>query len=224
LFKDPLTEHCKKMNCKARVSFLGEKRDRKFVKISDGNYAFKTTVSFSYSLFPLEEGELQLGTLKINYFNPNSETYEESSLTFPTLKVLPKPALSQNEVEKETDNLFLPLLLLLLIGSASFLIYNFREDLISLFKTLKIPKVLKLGAVNRDLEILDKLIGNKNGILLKNYLLSKNFDTKLISKILELKSENPNKKMVDIYRALKKEDKEELSKLIQEQFSKGEKL
>ncbi len=224
LFNDPLTHHCKMYTCKARISFLGEKRDRNFTKVGEGRYAFKTNIQFQYSIFPLQEGTLDLGNLSINFFNPEVEEYQESTIQIPKIEVLPKVEISEEQIESE-KNFYLPVLSFLLLGSLIFLLYNFKEDLLFYIQKIIHLQLHFLDAQTLEkLQELDKLIGSKTGSLLKNYLYSKGFSSAFINKILQIKSEHSNKKLVDIYKTLKKEDKEELISLIQRQSTGGEKI
>jgi hypothetical protein len=229
LFKDPVSSFCQSQACKARFSLLGEKRDRRFVKLSEGKYGFASNVSFTYSFFPEQEGVFDLGEMEISYFNPEMENYQVSRAKFPSIVVKPARILADTDVEG-SGGFYKVLLVCLLSMSAGFLVYRFLPDLkngiqeFSRFQD-KLPSYLKdrFGLVPPEIEDIESIVGKKTDALLKNYLIQKGYPPHLAEELTRWKRVKGNRNFLEIYKELKNQEKAEIVKLVRELLKEGEK-
>jgi hypothetical protein len=222
LFKDPLSSLCASYNCKARISLLNENRNRRFVKLSEGNYGFSTTITFTYSIFPNQEGELDLGKVSITFFNPELKNYFTSSAEFPKIFVHPKKQIEVIHEETSSKEIYTKVLFILLTLSSLFLMYRFKEiwkDWLLHFSFLETlsSKIDKFtGKIPNEIYTMDQIIGQKSGSLLKNYLIEKGCNPEEAEKLIQWKLEFENKNFVEIYSRIKNHEKEEIVKLVKE--------
>jgi hypothetical protein len=225
LIKEPLSKYCENESCGARFVFLGEKRNRKFVKLAEGNYGFSSELEFQYSIYPRKKGILKLENLDLVYFNPNTAKYETASAEFPNLETTDPPPVVETPLEENSSYVGI-LATVLLLCSASFIAYQFREDLRKLIQSslhrewnLSLPFV---KTIPEEIKRLDVICGHKKDALLKNFLIQKGFREPLLDDLLVLKSIHNDLSFTEIYEKLDNQQKIETVKKVKELFQQKE--
>ncbi|MDX1959978.1 MAG: BatD family protein [Leptospiraceae bacterium] len=212
LFKDPLENYCKETKCPADISLLNSKRKRSFVKLKNGGYGFQSETEFNYTIFTKQVGILDLGSVSVNFFNPNTSSYESSTKKFPKLKITEKSILSETDVSYQSD-LYSYVILGLFLLSLGYLSYRFKDEFIEQVSKieLNLPFLKKFP---QKLDDLDNIIGNKKELVLKNYFLSKGINKIDAEELIRIKKKYSYEPFKKFYPNLDKNAQANLLKLV----------
>ncbi|HMV41365.1 MAG TPA: hypothetical protein PK079_01155 [Leptospiraceae bacterium] len=217
MFKDPLQNFCPQKKCKADITFLDENKVKKFTKLKTGEYGFESDSTFRYSLFPKEEGILNLGSVEVVFFNPNTESYETISFSFPEIRVKPAPIFTPKEIPTVSSvNFQLWGFYFVVTGLGLFAIYLLRTEILASAKKIfhRIP--LDKFRTSPEIHLMDKAIGNKKGALLKVFLQEKGLNKAKVEELVRIKSKAGNAKFSEIYSQSDARQKEIILNLIKD--------
>lgn len=225
LFKDPMQNVCQQ-NCPYEISFLGSKKSRKFQKLKQGNYGFEADLVFEYSLLAKKTGIIEPGQIAIHFFNPHSKGYQTATATIPSFQVDPPAWTNQPAIyhgRKSSTSILKTIFLI--CGMAGLLISGlyFRNYLLRVSRWILAQFDIKIyNKRPKKLQLLDEMIGQKQGIVLKNYLLEKGLNKAKIIELLMLKKRNENQTLVNIFQKSDNLQKDYLIRLTEELLKEEE--
>lgn len=219
-FKNPAEKICENKPC--QIILNGKSATKKFAKLKNGKHGLTSTSEFHYSVIPNQEGYLELNDLNIIYFNPATGRYVTRNHKFNRIKVSPsiieeKPKTEESSSENY-QSLIWSFVAILFIGLGIFI---FRKYVPVDFSTFALPeqvtksldRIIKTKKAQYDFTALDKIVGNKKGILLKNYLQEKSIDEKDALEVVSIKTRYAGKSLNEIAQHLSQNEQEKLAKI-----------
>ena len=212
--KDPLDNYCKKepedcINFNYNLYNVSKKKN--FKELTKGNFGFYSKVEYEYGITFKKTGVSSIFHFIISFFNPKNANYETLEESLEEITILParkEIELNQSFINPKTNNSveYIARFIFLFILGILFLLFGKKY----LFSTNKNIQSL--------VDEFSDWIGAKRGLILKNFLISKQISSLDIDHILTLLKEEPNflenfedlnkeqqKSILIIFKKLKKE-------------------
>ncbi|MCC5813199.1 MAG: BatD family protein [Leptospira sp.] len=198
--KDPILDIVPK-NFPGKIISLGVDRERKFSEIENNQFGFLCEAKFRYSAninsnsrsFPAE----------VSFFQSEAGEYVTKKITVPAIKVLPNSKKQENEWDAFDYSQAGPLIPWLKLVSLTGLII-FAVSGFFFYKTKIQPGITMR---NRYLANLDKLAGNKSGLLLER-ILAKSLSEEEAKFWRNISEKYTNKNFTKIYSLLDYKERE----------------
>ncbi|WP_332460812.1 BatD family protein [Leptospira ainazelensis] len=218
---DPFSSSCNGgKNCFPHATLYDTYRSWKFTELENSEYGFYSTAKFEYGIPMDKKGIWKEGSKVFVYFDPDSGTYKNSILEFPSVEVLAESKRKKPSIDEKTEEgassvfskrvLFLSLVFLILF-SASLSIWIRWKKNENGFQFLDwIPGILRItgGPILKELDL---LVGSKRGLVLKQSLLSKGISEPDASFLANISRTESN--FVEISRRLNSDGKKNLLRI-----------